>query len=79
MLTRLAEAVGSRIKNKDRYASLAFSFTLGLVVVLTLSSAASGVNGFDEQIQFVGLTSVLDTHKRFGNLRIQTSQPFTLT
>lgn len=58
--TGLATTVASRIKNKDRYAPCAFYFALGLVVVLALSSAASGVNGFDEQIQFVGLTSVLE-------------------
>ncbi|MBD2551627.1 hypothetical protein H6G65_19030 [Microcystis elabens FACHB-917] len=44
---------------KQHYSSFVFRLALGLVVVLTLSSAASGVNGFDEPIQFIGLTSTL--------------------
>lgn len=34
--------------------------SIGFVVVLALTSAASGVNGFDEPIQFLGLISVLE-------------------
>jgi hypothetical protein len=56
----LTTSIASKIKRKDRYAPLTFYFALGLVIVLTLSSVSSGVNGFDEQIQFVGLTSVLE-------------------
>lgn len=45
---------------KKTTASLVFFFSLGLVAVLTLTSAASGVNGFDEPIQFLGLKSTLE-------------------
>jgi len=48
------------IRNRWSLSSFIFSAALGFVALLTLSSAASGVNGFDETIQFVGLTSTLE-------------------
>jgi hypothetical protein len=43
-----------------RPSSIIYFISIGFVVILALTSAASGVNGFDEPIQFLGLISVLE-------------------
>lgn len=45
---------------RKKTAAFIFFFTLGLVSLLAITSAASGVNGFDEPIQFIGLKSTLE-------------------
>ncbi len=57
------------IKEKRLHSGFIFSLALGFVAVLTLSSAASGVNGFDEPIQFIGLASVLEHARKVFQLK----------
>jgi len=57
------------IKEKRLNSAFIFSLALGFVAVLTLSSAASGVNGFDEPIQFIGLASVLEHAQKVFQLK----------
>jgi hypothetical protein len=67
--TVLSVTMTPTTRDKRLHSSFSFSFALGLITVLTLSSAASGVNGFDEPIQFIGLSSVLEHAQKV--LRLQ--------
>lgn len=67
--TVLSVTMTPTTREKRLHSSFSFSFALALITVLTLSSAASGVNGFDEPIQFIGLSSVLEHAQKV--LRLQ--------